>query len=114
MINGFGVDQQHIEFDGNTSDRFGEQNNNVNFVAEATVTEMNPGASSSRPVSYNLTSKRGTNAWHGAAHYQRFDSAFNAFQPPQNLQDNLKKPHYIQHDFQAEIGGPIWKNKAFF
>jgi Carboxypeptidase regulatory-like domain len=114
MINGFGTDQQHIEFDGNTSDRFGEQNNNVNFAAQATVTEMNPGASSARPVSYNLTSKRGSNAWHGAAHYQRFDSAFNAFQPPQNLEGTLTKTHYIQHDFQGEIGGPIWKNKTFF
>jgi len=114
IINGFGTDQQHQEFDGNTSDRFGEQNNNVNFAAQATVIEMNPGASSARPVSYNLTSKRGVNAWHGGAHYQRFDSAFNAFQPPQNLEDNLKKPHYIQHDFQGELGGPIWKNKTFF
>lgn len=114
MINGFGADQQHIEFDGSTSDRFGEQNNNINFYQQATVTEMNPGASSARPVAYNLTSKRGTNAWHGSVHYQRFDSAFNAFQPPQNDQRSLVKPHYIQHDGQAELSGPIWKNKAFF
>ncbi len=42
MINGFGVDQQHIEFDGNTSDRYGEQKNNIDFYLQATVTEMNP------------------------------------------------------------------------
>ncbi len=114
MINGFDGDQQHIEFDGSTTDRFGEQNNNINFYQQATVTEMNPGASSSRPVAYNLTSKRGVNTWHGSVHYQRFDSAFNAFQPPQNAQGTLVKPHYIQHDGQAELSGPIWKNKAFF
>jgi hypothetical protein len=109
MANGMYFDQMNQDFDGIPSDRYGEQRNNVNFIQEATITTMDAPASSARPVSYNLTSKRGTDAFHGSVHYQRYDSAFNATQPPYPM-----KGHYIQHDGQAELGGPIRKNKTFF
>ncbi len=68
--NGMYFDQVNQEFDGIPSDRYGEQRNNVNFVEEATITTMDAPASTARPVSYNLTSKRGTDAFHGSVHYE--------------------------------------------
>lgn len=114
MVNGMYMDQIGQQFDGVESDRYGQQRNNINFYQEATITTMNAPASSARPVDYNLTSKRGTNAFHGSVHYQRLDQAFNAQQGPQTPGNTLVKPHGMEHDVQGEIGGPIWKDKTFF
>jgi len=115
-INGMLFDQVAQQFDGVSSDRYGEQRNNINFYQEASITTMNAPATSARPVSYNLTSKRGTSAFHGSVHYQRMDEAFYAQQPPQTSPPlaPLLKPHGMEHDGQAEFGGPIWKDKTFF
>jgi len=115
-VNGMLFDQVGQQFDGVSSDRYGEQRNNINFFEEASITTMNAPATSARPVSYNLTSKRGTNAFHGSVHYQRMDEAFYAQQPPQTAPplSPLLKPHGMEHDGQAELGGPIWKDKTFF
>ena len=107
--NGMYFDQVNQEFDGIPSDRYGEQRNNANFAQEATITTMNSPAGTVRPVSYNLTSKRGSDAFHGSVHYQQYNSALDSNQPPYPI-----KPHFLQHDGQAELGGPILKNKAFF
>jgi hypothetical protein len=116
MINGMYFDQVGQQFDGVSSDRYGEQRNNINFFEEASITTMNAPATSARPVSYNLTSKRGTNAFHGSVHYQRLDEAFFAMQAPQTAPPlaPLTKPKGMEHDGQGEIGGPIWKDKTFF
>jgi hypothetical protein len=108
-IAGQNEDQMSIQINGMNNDRAGEQNNNLRFVEEATVTTVNASADSSRVVSYNLTTKRGANAWHGAVFYQHYNSALNATAHPEP-----KKTAYIQHDWQAEIGGPIWKEHTFF
>jgi hypothetical protein len=107
-IAGQNEDQMSIQINGMSNDRAGEQNNNLRFVEEATVTTVNATADSSRVVSYNLTTKRGANAWHGAVFYQHYNSALNATPHPEP-----KKNAYIQHDWQAEIGGPIWKDHTF-
>jgi outer membrane receptor protein involved in Fe transport len=108
-IAGQNEDQMSIQINGMSNDRAGDQNNNLRFVEEATVTTVNASADSSRVVSYNLTTKRGGNAWHGAVFYQHYNSALNATPHPQP-----KKDAYIQHDWQGEIGGPIWKDHTFF
>src|SRR5512146_2823519 len=108
-IAGQNEDQMSIQINGMSNDRAGEQNNNLRVVEEATVTTVNAGADSSRVVSYNLTTKRGGNAWHGALMYQHYNSALNATPHPEP-----EKQAYIQHDWQAEIGGPIWKDHTFF
>ncbi|HTW81038.1 MAG TPA: TonB-dependent receptor [Terracidiphilus sp.] len=115
-VNGMLFDQVGQEFDGVSSDSYGEQRNNMYFYQEASITLVDAPASSARPVSYNLTSKRGTNAFHGSAHYQRMDEAFFAQAPPQTAPPltPLQKPHGMEHDGQAEVGGPIWKDKTFF
>lgn len=108
-IAGQNEDQMSIQINGMSNDRAGDQNNNLRFVEEATVTTVNATADSSRVVSYNLTTKRGENSWHGAVFYQHYNSALNATPHPQPQKDA-----YIQHDWQAEIGGPIWKGHTFF
>ena len=47
--------------------------------------------------------------FHGVASYKIYDSVLNAseyFPPP--------KTPYIQHEWNIGVGGPIYKNKAFF
>lgn len=108
-ISGQDEAQLSIQVNGVSNDRNGDQNNNLRFVEEATVAAVNAPADSARVVSYNLTSKRGSNAWHGMVYYQHYNSVLNATPHPQP-----KKDPYIQHDWQAEIGGPIWKDHTFF
>ncbi|HKX84612.1 MAG TPA: TonB-dependent receptor [Pyrinomonadaceae bacterium] len=101
--------QQTIGLDGVINDRHGEQNNNINFYEEATITTVNATADNARVVNYNLVSKRGQNQFHGMAYYKRFDSTFNARDP--FFED---KTYQVQHEAQAELSGPIWKSKTFF
>src|SRR5215469_8543538 len=108
-IAGFDESQLSIQVNGVNNDNGGDQNNNLKFVQEATVSTVNAAADSARVVSYNLTTKRGDNAWHGSASYQHYNSALEATPHP-----NTKKDAFIQHDWQAELSGPIWKNHTFF
>ena len=43
------------------------------------------------------------------AYYKHFNSALNA----RNFFDPKKTP-FIQHEWQGEASGPIWKDKTFF
>src|SRR5258707_6802352 len=42
-------------------------------------------------------------------YYQHFNAGLNAIPHPQTT-----RTAYIQHDWQAELAGPIWKNRTFF
>jgi hypothetical protein len=108
-ISGQDANEQSFQMDGVSNDRAGEQANTSKFVQEATVTTVNASADSARVVAYNLTSKRGQNEFHGMAYYQHFNAGLNAIPHPQT-----KRTAYIQHDWQAELAGPIWKNRTFF
>lgn len=108
-ISGQGASQQSIGLDGVNNDRTGEQINNMNFYEEASITTVNAGANSSRLGSYNLVSKRGNNDFHGMMYYKHFNSALNA----RTFREDRKTP-FIQHEWQAEISGPIFKNRTHF
>ncbi|MDQ3667421.1 MAG: TonB-dependent receptor [Acidobacteriota bacterium] len=108
-VSGQNSAQQTIGLDGVINDRHGEQNNNINFYEEATITTVNATAENPRVVNYNLVSKRGQNQFRGSAYYKRYDSNFNArptFAPT--------KTYQVQHEAQAELSGRIWKDKTFF
>src|SRR4051794_23709204 len=70
----------------------------------------------------SVTTKGGTNSFHGSAYeYLRnkvFDARdfFNARNASQQPVGTLlqKKPAFNQNQFGATIGGPVFKNKAFF
>jgi len=108
-VSGQNTAQQTIGLDGVINDRFGEQNNNINFYEEANLTTVNATADNARVVNYNLVSKRGQNAFHGMVYYKRFDSTFNA----RDWADP-GKTYQLQHEAQVEGSGPIWKNHTFF
>lgn len=95
--------------DGVTNDGTVNLINNMLDFEELTVVAVNNRADQSRVANFNMVSKRGTNAFHGAVSYTHFNSALNArgfFEP--------KKPVLIEHRGHADVSGPIFKNKTFF
>jgi Carboxypeptidase regulatory-like domain len=108
-VSGQGRTQYSQGFDGVDNDMTGEQNNNFNFFQEATIVTVNATADSSRLGRYNLVSKRGQTKYHFMAYYKHFNSGLNSryfFEP--------EKTPFIQHEWQGEASGPIFKDKTFF
>jgi Carboxypeptidase regulatory-like domain len=96
-------------FDGVENDRNGNQMNNVYFFDELTVGSVNAGADQSRIANYQLTSKRGSDHYHGSVLYRHFNSGLEArmfFDP--------RKTPFLQHEWQVEASGPIIRDKTFF
>lgn len=60
----------------------------------------------------NLSSKSGTNAFHGAAYEYFRNKVLNASTFFSN-KAGLSRPAYSQNQFGANLGGPIVKNKTF-
>jgi hypothetical protein len=61
----------------------------------------------------NLTTKSGSNAYHGAAYEYLRNTGLNANTFFANS-GGLKVPPYQQNQFGADVGGPIIKDKTFF
>jgi hypothetical protein len=57
----------------------------------------------------NLTIKSGTNALHGTAYYYNHNEFFQRTNPFESSKPATRNQHY-----GFSVGGPIWKNKAFF
>jgi hypothetical protein len=108
-VSGQGRTQYSQGFDGVDNDMTGEQSNNFNFFQEATIVTVNATADSSRLGRYNLVSKRGQNQWHFMGYYKHFNSGLNS----RYFFETQKTP-FIQHEWQAEASGPIFKDKTFF
>ncbi|RXH54607.1 Oar protein [Granulicella sibirica] len=109
IANGQQQAQQTQTFDGIPNDLQGAQSNNANFFEEVSATLFNAPAESAVPVQINEVTKRGSNSFHGKASYRIYDSVFNA----EGFYDTSKTP-YIQHEWNIEGGGPIWKDRTFF
>jgi hypothetical protein len=93
--------------DGVENDRYGGAN--ISFNDEVQISMVNATAENSRVASYNMTSKRGENNFHGMVYYKHFNSGLNA----RNFFDPVRIP-FIQHEWQGEASGPVWKDKTFF
>ena len=78
VINGQQQTQQAQSFDGIPDDIYGEQSNNSNFFEQSSATTFNAPAESAVPAAIELVTHRGTNAIHGVASYQIYDSVLNA------------------------------------
>jgi Carboxypeptidase regulatory-like domain/TonB dependent receptor-like, beta-barrel len=101
--------KQTWAMDGVANDTTGDQNDNPNFFATVQVTTVTPAADSARSVNFNMVSKRGENTFHGQVFYRHLNSALNTrgfFDP--------KKAPYIQHEWEGEASGPIWKDHTHF
>jgi hypothetical protein len=101
--------QQTQTFDGIPNDLQGIQNNNANFFEQVSATVFNAPAESPVPVQLSQVTKRGQNAFHGKATYRIYDSVFNS----SGYFDTSKTP-YLQHEWDLEASGPIWKDHTFF
>src|SRR5688572_7759022 len=62
----------------------------------------------------NLTTKSGTNAFHGGAWWFNRNDAFTALNAFQPRFPGVKPPRLNRNQYGANIGGPVWRNKTFF
>lgn len=107
----------------------------IGAVDEVTVStdQLSADAAGEGGMTINVTTKRGTNAFHGSAFWETYNSAFNAnsFGNDTYLYDarqlasadpdtsaayldaGRKQPYHL-NDFGGNIGGPIKKDKLFF
>jgi len=60
-----------------------------------------------------ITTKRGTNDWHGCAAFYDRDSALNARFPIDNPAPNPKQP-FSRQNYVGTLGGPVVKGKIWF
>src|ERR1041384_2682182 len=101
--------KQTWAMDGVANDTTGDQNDNPNFFEVVQVTTVDGGAGNARAAAFNMVSRHGTNSFHGGVYYKHENSALNArdfFSP--------SKTPYIFHEWEAELSGPIIKNRTFF
>src|ERR1039458_9802829 len=109
VADGEQASQQTQTFDGIPNDLQGIQSNNANFYEQVSATLFNAPAESPVPFELNQVTKRGSNSFHGKATYRIFDSLFDA-----TGYFNTTKSPYLQHEWDLEAAGPIWKNRTFF
>lgn len=109
IANGQTQQQQSQTFDGIANDLQGNQSNNANFFEQVSASLFNAPAESAVPVQINLVTKRGTNSFHGSGSYRIYDSVLNA----RGYFDTRKVP-YLQHEWNIEGGGYIWRDRTFF
>ena len=60
-----------------------------------------------------VTSKSGTNNFHGSAFFTAHRPGLNAFQPYNGSTNSVLRDSKFFSQFGGSIGGPIWKNKIF-
>ncbi|HKS82408.1 MAG TPA: carboxypeptidase-like regulatory domain-containing protein [Candidatus Acidoferrales bacterium] len=94
----------------------------IGAVDEMTVStdQLGADAAAEGAVTINVTTKHGTNQYHGNGFWETYNSAFNAnsFQNDAFLAGGLtdlgrKQPFHV-NDYGGSVGGPILKNKLFF
>lgn len=61
-----------------------------------------------------ITSKGGTNTFHGSFFFTAHRPGLNAFQPYNGFGNNDLRDDNLFNQFGGSLGGPIWKNKIFF
>ncbi len=121
-VTGARTDQSNVTLDGlemndNATGQFGAIVGNapVDSVQEFRGVTADPLASSGQGSGgqFELVTKSGTNSFHGAAveyHRDTDTQANNWF----NNNSGTPRPQLIRNQFGGNVGGPIWKKKAFF
>ncbi len=109
VANGEQQSQQSQTFDGIPNDLAGIQSNNANFFEQVSAALFNAPAESAQPVELSAITKRGANAFHGRATYRIYDSVFDS-----SGYFNATKTPFLQHEWDLEASGPIWRDRTFF
>jgi outer membrane receptor protein involved in Fe transport len=92
---------------------------NPDSVDEVVVSTSNYSAEFGKAASLvtQITSKSGTNSWHGSSFYQYQSSKLTARTEFQNVKDPITGLYispYHRDEFGGSFGGPIHKDKTFF
>ncbi|MFB3825430.1 MAG: carboxypeptidase regulatory-like domain-containing protein [Bryobacteraceae bacterium] len=95
--------------DGHTNDQDVNQINDIMDAQEVTVVTVNNTAEFARVGFMNMTTKAGTNEFHGRAAYFNLNSALAA---RQFFEDT--KGRQLIHTISVAAAGPVIKNKTFF
>ncbi|HKO18446.1 MAG TPA: carboxypeptidase regulatory-like domain-containing protein [Acidobacteriaceae bacterium] len=82
-------------------------------IQELNVQSGNMGAKYSGHSSVTLVTKGGTNAFHGLAYEYLQNTILNANSFLLNAAGKTRPPVHL-NQFGGNIGGPFWRNKAFF
>ncbi len=101
--------QVQTAIDGIPGDGSSLQASNVHAMQEVDIVTGNNSAEFSRPAYISMATKGGTNQFHGRAAYWHQNSALSA----RNFFD-AKKPKNLFHTMNAEISGPVIRNRTFF
>jgi len=91
------------------------QNISPDAVQEFTVrtAQMDADTGGTTAGSVVITTKRGTDIWHGSGAFYDRDSALNARFPIDNPAPNPKQP-FSRQNYVGTLGGPILKSKIWF
>jgi outer membrane receptor protein involved in Fe transport len=109
QIAGLPNSQVQTAIDGVAGDGGSLQAANVHFMQEVGVVVGNNSAEFSRPGYMNMTTKGGTNEYHGTVAYWHQNNALAA-----RSFFEARKPSNLFHTFHGEIAGPAIRNKTFF
>jgi hypothetical protein len=100
----------------NTDDYIGGflQNFSPDAIQEFTVRTAQEDADTGRTVGMSvvITTKHGTNDWHGSGAFYERAAALNARYPIENPEPDPKQP-FSRQNYVGTIGGPIRKNKLW-
>jgi hypothetical protein len=91
------------------------QNFSADALQEFAVRTAQEDADTGRTVggSVVITTKRGSNLWHGDAAFYERDAALNARFPIDNPAPDPKQP-FSRQNYVGTLGGPVVKDKLFF
>lgn len=109
QVAGLQAAQTQTAIDGVGGDGTALQTANVHVMQDVNIVVGTNSAEFSRAGYINMTTKGGTNEWHGQAAYWHQNSALSArnfFEP--------RKPASKFHTYHGELGGPAIKNRLFF
>ncbi|PYV23131.1 MAG: hypothetical protein DMG24_14770, partial [Acidobacteria bacterium] len=91
----------------------------LDTIEEFRAETSNSSAKMERPGTITLTTRHGTNQFHGSIFDTNRDSAFGVARARQDYYD--KPPHLVRNEFGASVGGPVYlpklyngKSKTFF
>ncbi len=107
-----GIDDNETSSGGSSTS---PSHQNPDMLAEFRVITSNPTAEFGRNSGAQIlmVTKSGTNQFHGNL-FEFYQSPFLQANTAAAKAINQARPQFVQHIYGGSLGGPIWKDKAFF